>query len=309
MYTVNVSSISDFMQCRFRWWCRWVQNRVPVYESPALGGGKLLHLIFEDAARGESMARSVYRHLGEYKALSKVWAADSPELISAMKAVRIVEDLAEALPLWEDKFSVRRQLEVEEPFEFVHTEYSDILWRGRPDRVIVGDDDGRIWHVQNRGLAASTNFGTYMTLAKRHYHEHLYAEALAPKYREFKYGGTLFNLVRKLKYRTNVGKKNEATKTAAEMFFQMPMPVDLNSGLHKAVMHAAVQHVREMERVTSDWLVHGVIPPPNEKLNGGFSGNVIDPYFRVLIGEIDLDDPQWFKAREEMYASTEAEEA
>jgi hypothetical protein len=44
------------------------------------------------------------------------------------------------------------------------------------------------------------------------------------------------------------------------------------------------------------------MPLPNEKLNGGWIGNTIDPYFRVLQGEIDLKDDRWFKDREDTYA-------
>jgi hypothetical protein len=149
------------------------------------------------------------------------------------------------------------------------------------------------------------NFGVYMELAKRHYHEHLYAESYALKYPQYKVGGTLFNLVRKLKYRTNVGKKNEKVKTLEEMFYQHPMAIDLNSRLHKHVMHSMFEHVRNMQRVEAAYREDGTIPPPNEKMNGGYVGNSIDPYFRVLCGTASIHDNLIFKDREDTYASAD----
>ena len=297
------------MQCRFRWWCKWVMNRVPRNESPALAAGKLLHLIFEDAFSGIPIAEATTARCAAFRATFE--SLPSAEQIGPIKALTVIEDLAEALPLWHDTFPVDEVLEVEEPFEFEH---NGLLWKGRPDRVIVANK--RVWHTQNRGLAASVNFGTYVRLAKRHYHEHLYMEYLARKYckpwnkkSKLNYGGTVFNLVRKLKFRTNVGKKNEATKTAAEMFYQQMVSYEMKSPLHAAVMVHMEQHVMDMQQVVRDWEEHNVVPAPNEKMNGGFSGNSEDPYFKVLIGEIGLDDDTVFKDREDTYAVQDLIEA
>jgi hypothetical protein len=37
----------------------------------------------------------------------------------------------------------------------------------------------------------------------------------------------------------------------------------------------------------------------NDKLNGGFNGSSEDPFFKLMIGEIELSDDKWFKDREE----------
>jgi hypothetical protein len=289
-YRVNGTSIADFSQCRYRWVSRWILNRVPRDVAPALNAGRVLHLIFEDALTGQrTMEQAAVHHL----ALMRSEEASE-------KAIKIIEGLAEALPLWKDTFEFEIPvLEVEQPFEIEIPKYPGILWVGRPDRV--GICNGRLWHVQTRGLAAGQNFGTYLTLAKRHFHEQLYAVALSRKYPQYKYGGTMFNLIRKLLYRTNVGKKNEATKTAAEMFFQMPMPVNLASPLHKNVMRDAAYHTSQMQGVEREFRSTGNMPAPNDKLNGGFAGNSIDPYFRVMIGEIKLSDDAFFQDRVDMY--------
>lgn len=308
-YVVNVSSVQDFMQCRFRWLCKWVINRVPRDESAALSQGKLLHLIFEDHLTGKRPMKEAIRFR------RNEWLdtpTDEKGRATAAKAVEGIDDLAEALVQWEDQYVWEVPvLEVEEAFELpFRTDdpfvpgMPDIIIRGRPDRVgIMG---GQMWHVQNRGLAGSMNFGVYMELATRHYHEHVYARALQRKY-QVPYGGTLFNLVRKLKYRTNVGKKNEKVKTLDQMFFQHPMSIDLTSELHLHVMDSLAYHIAEMWRVEQEYRLIGSVPAANEKMNGGFNGATIDPYFRVLTGKIDLMDDTYFKEREDTYAATEGD--
>jgi len=306
MYYVNVSSVQDFMQCRFRWWCKWVMNRVERNEAPALTAGKILHIIFERAAlEGLPLNIVADEEAGKYNLLLAAMT-DERERASGEKALKVLEDLGEGLALWHDKYPFEGMLEVEAPFEIEFPELPGVTFRGRPDRVDVLHKS--IWHVQNRGLAAGTNFGIYIATAKRHYHEHLYAEHLSRKYPQYKYGGTMFNLVRKLKYRTKVTKNKPEgeTKTADELFFQHPMSINLKSGLHKHVMLSLFQHVRDMLEVIRKWETEGEIPAPNEKLNAGPFGNTVDPYFRVLTGEITLDDKEVFKDREDTYAPADA---
>jgi hypothetical protein len=300
-YVVNVSSVQDFMQCRYRWVCKWVLNRVPRKDGDALVLGQWLHRIFEDNARYGTPLQIA--SLSAMNSLRIDMLNMSPwDHETAEATLKKLEELHEAWPLWRDIYPMDVPvLEVEEPFTIEFPDMRGVFFRGRPDRVCIMN--GLIWHVQNRGLAASMNFATYARLAKRHYHEHLYAEHLARKYaRDGNYGGTLFNLVRKLKFRTNVGKSNEATKTASEMFWQHPMSIRLDSLNHRSVMADLFDHVEEMRRVETRYRETGHLPAPNDKLNGGFSGSSEDPYFKLLIGEIELRDDNWFKDREDTYA-------
>jgi hypothetical protein len=306
-YVFNISSMQDFMQCRYRWVCKWVVNRVPRREAPALTQGKMLHLVFEDFLTGKfTMNEAFDHHIAQ--AREAVGAAYFPwEAESILKAIAGMEELREPMMLWHDKFEWEVPvLEVEQPFEIAHPMNPHYRIKGRPDRV--GVMNGQLWHIQNRGLAASTNFAVYIDLAKRHYHEHVYAQALSEKY-GMPYGGTMFNLVRKHKYRTNVGKKNEAVKSFDQMFYQYPMPIVLGGPLNKSVMMSILLHAEGMLETRDRYLEDGSMPPPNEKLNGGFSGNVIDPYFRVLTGEADLWDNTLFKQREDTYATEENNDA
>jgi PD-(D/E)XK nuclease superfamily len=301
-YYVNVSSIQDFEQCRYRWTCKWVLNRVPRHEGPALEGGKLIHRIFEDHAVNDTpLDESARRAAVLYSAA--IGQYDEPERTTREKALKIITDLSGAWPLWRDVYPMDvAVLECEEPFEITFPAMPGVVFRGRPDRVCIME--GRVWHVQNRGLAAAMNFGTYARLALRHKHEHLYAEHLSRKYAmDGSYGGTLFNLVRKLKFETKKGKK-----TAAEMFRQQPVSYELGSLNHRVVMEDMFDHVDEMRRIEDRVRSGGRLPAPNDKMNGGFNGSSEDPFFKLMIGEITLDNDEFFKDREEMYVATAAGE-
>lgn len=313
-YVVNVSSIQSFMQCRWRWTAAYVFNRVPVNEARPFRFGKLLHVIFEDFFKGAPMENVIADRALEWRTAAESATNEFDRLV-AMDALEDLQMMAEPLTLWRDKFPFERTLEVEVPFEIAHPQDPLIRLRGRPDRV--GVLYGRIWHVQNRGLAAGINFGVYLDLAKRHYHEHVYAEALSKKYGicengcvgcdPYEYGGTVFNLMRKLKYRTKMTKANPLGETKAidEVFWQHPMAIDIKGLLHTNVMNDIRLHAHEMKRVEAaardmNW------PAPNEYMNGGMFGNRPDEYYRVLTGEIELTDDRYFKDRIDMYDNTEA---
>lgn len=308
-YVVNVSSVQDFMQCRYRWTCKWVLNRVPRVESDALFTGKVIHRIFEDhALHGVALQSAALSQRMKIEVALKAAEVPMWDIPVWVKTSQFLKDVHDAWPLWRDVYPMDVPcLEAEKPFEITFPEMPGVVFRGRPDRVCVMD--GSVWHVQNRGLSAQMNFGTYVRLAKRHMHEHLYAEYIDRQYADLGgCGGTLFNLLRKLKYRTKVTKKNPLgeTRTAAEMFWQHPMSISLGSLNHRAVMADLFEHVDEMRRVEEQVRNGGRLPAPNDKMNGGFSGNSEDPYFKLMIGEIDLRDDRWFKDREDTYAVADA---
>ena len=308
---VNVSSVQSFINCPFRWWCEYVQNRVPVATAPALDTGRVLHRIFERHFRdGEDLIDASRAECASFEAL--IPTEHPSARASAEKALKTMRDLEEALPLWVDDFRADKTLAVEEPFELQDERLENVLWVMRPDVEIT---KGRyLYHRQNRGLAASMNFAQYVRLMNWHFHEHLYAKGLTEKWiksgrlKGFKYGGTQVNLIRKLQYRTNAGKKNEATKTAAEMFYQQTFFIDTSSKRHKAVMASLRYWTSRMVEALEIWEEEGIAPCPNPKQNGGFSGSSEDAFFRVLMGEITLDDDNYFKDRLDPYAQPAEEQ-
>jgi hypothetical protein len=218
-----------------------------------------------------------------------------------------IEELAkyeEVMGLWKDKYPVGPSVEVEAAFEYPHPDDSSILLVGRPDRV--APLWGRLMHWQNRGLNASLNFGTYMELAKRHLHEGLYAWAMRKKYPDVPYGGTGFNLMRKLTYRgkpTKACPEGKILHGPDEIFFQDIIP--FTEKRCEGILAEIKWYVDEMRRTRIE-AQNGRIPYPNEKQNGGYFGNSIDPFFKVLEGEIDLEDNRYFKNREDMYTNVDS---
>lgn len=304
-YIVNISSIQDYMQCPYRWLCRWVLNRLPKGNEKALEFGKLLHCIYEDFFLGKSMEESIAHN-------EQIWlqrtadTSDMYEKKSALDALEELDNVREVLLQWRDKYEFDVPvLEVEEPFTITSPLDDSVCLRGRPDRV--GVLYGRLVHVQNRGLAATVNFELYVRLAKRHLHELVYGYALARKYEgQYSYGGTVFNLLRKLKHRRKPSKKDPEgaiLHTVDEMLGQAIVNYSDQECL--AGVDRATRWAQKM-RTTEEWYkLSGEMPLPNEKLNGGFNGNIIDPFFRVLEGEISLDDDEFFKNREDQYAGLE----
>lgn len=310
-YYVNVSSILDYMQDPCRWVFKWVEGRVPRNEARALRFGKLLHVVFERYLLGTPIKAALESVQREWTAKRDQFHTDAPEWQVCQDALDDLKDLWEPMMLWKDRYPFEGDpLEVEKAFEMPHPLDPSIIMRGRPDRVQMYQ--GRVYHIQNRSLAAGVNFPLYLRLQRRSYHEHLYSEHIAHTYGNC--GGTFFNLYRKLKYRKKATKAQEAKgepgdvlHTMDEMFWQHPMGIDLSSRLHEHVMKSILYHAWSMRDTEQRYRHDLVLPAPNERLNGGPYGNREDEYYRVLLGEIGLDDNEVFKDREDTYATNQEE--
>jgi hypothetical protein len=306
MFTVNISSVKRFHQCRARWLIEWHLNRVPREGALPLNLGKLVHVAFEKYLLNQStsMLAAIDATLAEWTdTIGKQHEAgllDDAEFGEAIDAAKALNDLREPLALWKDQFPVQQVLEVEEPFEFPHPLDNNIIVRGRPDRMAVVY--GKLVHIQNRTLAAGVNFGLYTELAKRDYHELVYAWAMQLKYPHLKYGGTLMNLIRKLKYRgvpTKACPEGKILHTTDEMFGQFMVPM-LDKQVHQA-MNDLLYDVMDMQACITDYETNNVMPSPNRQRDGGPYGNKKDPYFDVFMGKVDINDDKFFKPREDMY--------
>lgn len=301
-YVVNVSSINDYMQCRFRWLCKWVLNRVPRSEGRALAFGKMLHMVFEDYFTGTlTMQEAIERHRWTWvHALME--AKDPDEQKAAQDALDDIDAYTEALLQWEDEYPFEiPTLEVEVPFRVEAPPYAaGIEFRGRPDRM--GVLWGKLFHVQNRSLSANTHFLQYTRLAKRHLHEHIYAYAMRQKYPQYQYGGTVMNLLRKVKYRGVPTKKcpeGRILNPISEVLSQHIVNISPEENI--AMVHEACMYAQEMRATEYRYREHDEWPLPNERMNAGYYGNTIDPYFLVLQGETGLDNDKLFKDREILY--------
>jgi hypothetical protein len=284
VYTINVSSVLAFRRCRYRWICAWVLNRVP-HVVPALEFGKLLHTVLEDVNLGRSTMAQAMDAL-----------AVRPEALIDESAVMELLKYREHLEAWTDRYPFEVPvLEAEEPFTIVSPFDASIAFKGRPDRF------GLLWdnvvHVQNRSLHSGKNFLLYTRLARRHDHELLYGwYAANVKYPQHPYGGTVFNLLRKIAPRD----RKKQLRPLVEIMWQGLVPYAPEEQV--AGVWRLTEWAREMRECEERFRATGEFPLPNEDANGGFFGNSEDPYFKVLLGETTLENDRLFVDREDTYA-------
>ena len=295
---ISVSSIEDYQNDRLRWCYKWIENRVPRKVPTALKVGKLIHKAFE--------AHFKNPNIPVYEALERLLPAPRTFLEPReQEEVDQARGLIEPLQFWRDTYPVTETLEVEEPFEYFLT--SGAKLRGRPDRVVVVYD--KVFHMQHKTAGASARIETFVLLATQKMHELLYGRYLAKKYKGLRYGGSIYNIIRKLKYRsktvTKAEPKGKILHTPSEMLFQQVIPIDPQSQeqAYEEANDLSVLMDRTMEMYLSDKLV-----PRNRQLDGGKYGNSIDPYTLVAIGEISLSDDTFFMDREETYEVEESNE-
>lgn len=310
---ISVSSINAFQSDRLRWCYAWLENRVPRRTPQALVTGKIVHKAFE-----KSFAEGT--QVGE--ALASILPAVSP--LGEEDSYNELKSLIEPLRFWKDYFPIEATLEVEQSFEF--ETWSGLPFRGRPDRVAV--IFGKAFHIQNKTIGASIKADNYISVARRNMHELLYGWYLRNKYKEMglEYSGTIYNVIRKLKYRSmaRISKKRlaelglpedidqaspllmphrEILNTPEEMFLQTVIGMDERQ-IESAREDLTVLSI-EMER-TADAYLSGRPIPSTRGADSGYYGSSIDPYTLVFLNEISLDDDEFFADREETYGSDEA---
>ena len=305
---ISVSSINAFQADRLRWAYAWLENRVPRRTPQALTVGKIVHKAFEKAFT---------EGIGVGEALAGILPPVSP--LGEEDSYQELKTLIEPLNFWKDDFPIEATLEVEMPFEF--DTWTGIPFRGRPDRVAVVF--GKAIHIQNKTVGASIKLDNYISVARRNMHELLYGWYLRGKYKEMglEYGGTLYNVIRKLKYRSmaRISKKRlvelglpedidqaspllmphrEILNTPEEMFLQTIIGMD-DRQIESAREDLTILSV-EMER-TADAYLSGRHIPSTRGADSGYYGSSIDAYTPVFLNEVSLDDDAYFQDREETY--------
>ncbi len=289
---VNVSSIHDFMRCRKRWIFAWHLGRVPRIEAPALVFGKLLHQVFEEHLNGSTMEKALKAVVRSAHLKEKV-AATREEEVSWALGAKELEYYVPVLTHWHDTYPIERTLEVEQPFSVTLPNGVDLI--GRPDRMVILWN--QIYHVQNRGLAAQVPLALYTELGMRNLHELGYAWAMRQKYPEYPYGGTIYNILRKLILQNRQG-KDKFKPPFHEVMGQKLIPM-LSPRIEEAIQKI-VYYTDEMERTVALW-ESGMTVGDNDLMDGGPNRNYKDPYFEVLLGRHSINDDRYFKNRKDLY--------
>lgn len=294
---ISVSSMLDYLNCPLRWCYAWLDNRVPKRTPRALRIGTLVHEAFE-----------LHFNTGDPvgACLASILAKHNPTFYSDTERTDYAEAarLVEPLDHWTDLYPIDRTLEVEVPFEKLLP--TGLTFVGRPDRVVV--IHGRVYHFQHKTVGAAIDLGTYITAARHSLHELLYGWILADKYAHVApYGGSFYNIIRKLKYRSQQKGARFGTvlHQPEEFFLQTSIAIDPTLQARAiddlTAISAAMQQTRDL------YLAQGRVPP-NRNLDRGRYGSSLDPYLPVILGERSLDDPCWFTDRSDPYESEPKED-
>lgn len=292
---VTVSEIQDFLRCRWRWYAKWVLNRVPRKYSSALILGTAVHDVLEAHFNGDllpdAFAEVSYNLSTRARSLT-----DPSEIVATTVAHKDLQKYRPQIVGWRDRFNVEETLEVEEVFEEFVSEKTDILhrkerWvlRGIPDRVVAVS--GKVYHMQHKTAAINQPVDVLMKFFSRSLHETLYGAHLRDKYADREYAGSIINIIRKgvLKPGGNVDALNFQGAVAL---------TDFDFTRARANLRAIVREMQRAEALGDVWA-----QIDNAQEDAGPNKNYLDGYRDVLAGKASLDDDTLFMNRESRYGS------
>lgn len=284
----NISAAKALQRSEAAWYYQYHLGRVPKRQAPALAAGTFAHQFFELLHTGIPNDRALARAqvwLGEHRrGLLVEGFAEQVEKLDQESDI-----LLELLPHWQDRFEFTT-LQVEQELEAPLPSGSHILY-GTPDRVALWQD--KLWHVQNRTLSSSTPMGPYLKAAQLDLHELGYAwlinnssSCMCEEWSNYPYGGTLFNIVRKLKL---TGAKGKPLHHPEECFIQEFLPV--NPKLVRTALEELERLGNRMVKILQEEPepnFQGRICPAHCTL--GKYGNSLCGYFPVCSGQTTIED-------------------
>lgn len=292
---LNVSAAKAWQHNPTRWYYEFQIKRVARFAPTPLSLGSFLHRAFDYHFKGVSMAEAVQSvTLEVQQEYSRLVRLNYP--MPAQKLLDGWNELAELLPHWQDRFEVRTiasELALEAPLPNGDTGY------GRLDRLVVYAD--KLWHWQNRSLSGSTNLHLYLGTAEMDWHENFYAflvsacrSQLPSEVRDLPYGGTGYNIIRKLKL---IGAKGKQLHEPAECFVQEL--VAIQPGLVERIVHTLCDIADEMRPYIAGRLMLRSCPATCAR---GPFGNSRCPYYGVCTGLDDIHDDNLFMDAADPYS-------
>lgn len=283
---VTVTEIQDYLSCEWRWYAKWVLNRVPRRYSSALILGSAVHNIFKAHFKGYPLDSAfVTEHVN-----MNVFLRGATDPAWAAAQAGAMKDLLRFRPQivgFRDKFKIDETLEVEEEFQIPLGPW---IFRGRPDRVVRMGQKCR--HMQHKTVALNKSVETYLYVLQRSLHETMYGDTLAKKYGGLEYAGSIINLIRK-----GVAKPGITTEGLGFQALISIDPIDRMRSMMRARL--IVERMVQAEETGKQHGIDALIDNPLE--DAGVFGNSLDGYLPVLQGKTTLDDETLFTNREETY--------
>lgn len=286
---VTVSEMQDYLKDEWRWFAKWILNRVPRRWSNALILGTMVHDILEMYfSGGEPILDNAFDGTVVVESTRKF--PDPDHAAAHARALKQLHTLRDQVLDFKDIYP-GETLAVEEVFELPFWPESpsgggrcEWVFRGRRDRVVRLHSGGRVVHMQHKTLAGNRPVDLFVRSLARSMHETLYGYDLSRRYGG-DYAGSIINVIRK-----KPGAKG----------FQALLPL-APADLERAWMRARtiVSRMSHSEAVGREHGIWALVDNPQN--DAGVFGNSLDGYVPVLEGKASLDDPNLFMTREETY--------
>lgn len=290
---VSVSEIKAFLTDQQEWQYAYILKRSPKRIETALEVGSFWHVLMENFYKKSRSKPAALTAAQEWLVERLDIPMDSNDLEKYEKIQTECAKLMQLFSLhWSDPCPESETIAVEQPIEHIVQGYALI---GKPDRIIRYQD--KFWHMQHRTLSDRTNIPLYLEAAQRDLHELVYAYLCVNHYNLTydRWGGTLFNIVRKLSQK----RIDESPESA---FVQAFIPID------KRQIFDAIAEVRQVF-TDMEGIRAGIRTPiANRDMEKGRFGNVLSPYFKVKTGELKLDNDTFFSNTIDRYADNEADD-
>lgn len=285
---VTVSEMQDYLKDEWRWYAKWVLDRVPRRWSDALILGTMIHDVLESYfSGGEPILSNAFD--GAVVSEKAKRFPDPDHAAAHARALKQLVPLREQILGFVDLYPVKETLEVEQPFELPLWPSSPPggrawVFRGRRDRVVRIFSGDRIAHMQHKSLAGNKPVDTFVRSLARSMHETMYGYDLRQRYGD-EYAGSIINVIRK--------------KPGAKGFqaFLPLSPEDLERAWMRA--RTIVSRMSYSEAVGREHGIWALVDNPQN--DAGVFGNSLDGYLPVLEGKATLDDDNLYMPREETY--------
>jgi hypothetical protein len=292
--TISASEIKQFRKCPWRYFAR--QTRIPKQKAVPLTIGTMWHSFTEAVLRGGDVRTSLAT-LKATAALAETDLLGSKGTEAVTKFRGQVKILEAAAMHWTPPPS-EETLTIEEaftmPLGLIPGTTCNLILNVRPDTI--SRVNGSLWHDQRRTLNPGITMSLYQRTAVRDLTERLYHAAIKHRFPGEDVIGTRFDILRKLSPATINARPQDALGLLSVVMEQRMVEDairQLKGGIAKAIYMMRMGQLEIWD---------------NDDEDRGSFGNSEDSYFRVLSGETNLEDDNWFEPALDRYSDLTVED-
>lgn len=291
---LNVSAVKTYLRSPLEWYYAHHLRRVPRTLTVPLEVGLVWHALMESFySNGRFKDVALASGQDFYKSRRDAAVEAGFDQTSPDKFEKFIHDsdlIFRLFDIWTDPIPDAEIIAVETPIELPLPGMSHTLI-GKPDVLIRWQR--KLWHHQHRTLSDRTSMATYLDAAPRDLHELAYAWLIVhghgSGYAPSDYGGTYFNIARKLSNRRLTAEPEAA-------FIRQPVPLSWSQVL--SAIDDLCQIADDMQAIVAGHRR----PVSNREADRDRFGHYLTPYFRVYTGAQDIYDEKLFMTAPDRYA-------